>query len=214
MATVCYVVVGCGCPGRGMGWFHCRQLLEGRVPNATLTDIVEPWFLGPGAGSPGSSEFAAFREEAESKHGVRFWASVGEMPAATGRCRVALIAARAGDCPKLFEAAIASGVQHIYLEKPGAPSVAAMESMAALAESQGVGVTMGYNKNVASYVTAAREFETSQTGSEPPLTCFIHNNAYVEEELDECFERNSEGMLKNMAVHELALAVTYCAQLT
>jgi hypothetical protein len=28
-------------------------------------------------------------------------------------------------------------------------------------------------------------------------------------ELDECFERNSEGMLKNMAVHELALAVTY-----
>lgn len=39
----------------------------------------------------------------------------------------------------------------------------------------------------------------------------MHNNAYKnnEEELAECFERNAEGMLKNMAIHELALLVTY-----
>ena len=30
------------------------------------------------------------------------------------------------------------------------------------------------------------------------VTTFVHNNAYKREELPECFERNSEGMLKNM----------------
>ena len=27
----------------------------------------------------------------------------------------------------------------------------------------------------------------------------------------QCFERNAEGMLKNMAIHELALAVSFCS---
>lgn len=40
-------------------------------------------------------------------------------------------------------------------------------------------------------------------------TTYVHNNAYTEEELPECFERNAEGMLKNMAIHELALLATY-----
>ena len=30
------------------------------------------------------------------------------------------------------------------------------------------------------------------------VTTYVHNNAYTEEELPECFERNSEGLLKNM----------------
>ena len=50
------------------------------------------------------------------------------------------------------------------------------------------------------YVTEAREFEARTPGAS---TTFCANNAYKPEELDECFERNSEGMLKNMAVHEL-----------
>lgn len=25
-----YAVLGCGLPGRGMGWFHCLQLVEGK----------------------------------------------------------------------------------------------------------------------------------------------------------------------------------------
>ena len=37
----------------------------------------------------------------------------------------------------------------------------------------------------------------------------MHNNAYKQPELPECFERNAEGMLKNMAIHELALLATY-----
>ena len=51
----------------------------------------------------------------------------------------------------------------------------------------------------------ALEFEKANGGS----TTFIHLNAYQEEELPECFERNAEGMLKNMAIHELALLATY-----
>ena len=84
------------------------------------------------------------------------------------------------------------------------------------------------------YVLKALEFQKANGGS----TTFIHNNAYKEEELGECFERhadspplrakislaitpflpclagecferNAEGMLKNMAIHELALLATY-----
>ena len=42
------VLVGCGCPLRGMGWYHAIQMLEGRCPSAKLCHIVEPWFLGAG----------------------------------------------------------------------------------------------------------------------------------------------------------------------
>jgi len=41
------VLVGCGLPGRGMGWYHCEQLLKDHCPSAKLCYIVEPWFLGP-----------------------------------------------------------------------------------------------------------------------------------------------------------------------
>ena len=41
------------------------------------------------------------------------------------------------------------------------------------------------------YVAEARAAEASAgTGA---VTTFIHNNAYKPDELDECFERNSEG---------------------
>ena len=40
---------------------HAKQILDGDVPSAKLTDIVEPWFLGGGADGPGGAEFAAFK---------------------------------------------------------------------------------------------------------------------------------------------------------
>ena len=107
---------------------------------------------------------------------------------------------------KLFQQCIDKGVQNIYLEKPGATSVGALEEMKAIADSKGVKVFLGYNKNVTDYVTQARDYEAKTPGA---TTTFIHNNAYRPEELEECFSRNAEGMLKNMAVHELALLVTY-----
>ena len=43
------VLVGCGAPLRGMGWYHAVQMLGGECPSAKLCHIVEPWFLGAGA---------------------------------------------------------------------------------------------------------------------------------------------------------------------
>ena len=43
------ILVGCGAPLRGMGWYHAVQLLGDRCPSAKLCHIVEPWFLGAGA---------------------------------------------------------------------------------------------------------------------------------------------------------------------
>ena len=107
--------------------------------------------------------------------------------------------------------------------------------MKAYAASKGVPVYMGYNKNVTPYVQKvggggggvvvsiypsypypwprpcpcpwqAIEFERKTPGAS---TTFVHLNAYKTEELGECFERNAEGMLKNMAIHELAVLATY-----
>lgn len=58
------------------------------------------------------------------------------------------------------------------------------------------------------YVRNAREFAAGVSGSS---VTFVSNNAYenTAESLGECFERNAEGMLKNMAIHELALLVSF-----
>jgi predicted dehydrogenase len=75
-------------------------------------------------------------------------------------------------------------------------------------EAAGVEVLMGYNKNVCKYVRKTREFAATLPGSH---VTFVSNNAYenTAESLGECFERNAEGMLKNMAIHELALLVSF-----
>ena len=80
--------------------------------------------------------------------------------------------------------------------------------MAAEAEAANVVVLMGYNKNVCKYVRKTREFAATIPGSH---VTFVSNNAYenTPESLGECFERNAEGMLKNMAIHELALLASF-----
>jgi hypothetical protein len=42
------VLVGCGLPKRGMGWYHAVQMIKNKCPSAKLCYIVEPWFLGGG----------------------------------------------------------------------------------------------------------------------------------------------------------------------
>jgi len=205
LASTDVALVGCGVPGRGMGWYHALQILEGEVPSAKLTDVVEPWFLGGGASGPGGAEFAAFKAEYEPK-GVRFHESIGAMPAATGK-KMAMICTRTADMPKFFGEAIENGCSHIFLEKPGAPTVGELEEMAAKAKAAGVETFMGFNKNVTKYVTKGRE-ALAKVNS-PGEFILVHHNAYKPEELGECFERNAEGLLKNMAIHELALLVTF-----
>ncbi|KAK7231228.1 hypothetical protein SO694_00179027 [Aureococcus anophagefferens] len=142
-----YCIVGCGLPGRGMGWFHGLQLVNGdigaraapeyraarrgprrTVGKAKLTDVVEPWFLGGGKDSP---------------------------PGVSSGPKVCLIAGRTPDNPKFFRQAIAAGATHILLEKPGAPTVGELEEMAALAKEKGVPVFMGFIKNISDYVEGA-----------------------------------------------------------
>jgi hypothetical protein len=73
------VLVGCGVPKRGMGWYHAKQMIEGDVPSAKLTTVCEPWFLGAGADSPPGKEFNAWADEMKSNHGIKFCASVADM---------------------------------------------------------------------------------------------------------------------------------------
>lgn len=186
-----------------MGWYHCKQMLDGDVPSAQLTDVVEPYLLGEGKDTPAGQEFAQFVEE--NKDRVRFHQNVSDLPACDSK-KLALISGRTAENPLRFSQVVETGCTHVFLEKPGAPSVGELKDIAALAAEKGVEVFMGYNKNVTKYVTEALKFEASTPGAS---TAFFHNNAYKPEELPECFERNSEGMLKNMAVHELALLVSF-----
>jgi predicted dehydrogenase len=197
------VLIGCGVPKRGMGWYHGKQMLEGQVPSAKLTTIVEPFFLGPGADSDAGKAFNEWAAEMTKKYGTKFAKSVDELEL-TGPT-LALISGRTADNPRLLKEVIAKGVTHVYLEKPGAPTVGELQEMKKYAKDKGVPVYMGYNKNVTPYVKKALEFQAKNGGA----VTFIHNNAYTEDQLGECFERNAEGMLKNMAIHELALLATY-----
>lgn len=171
---------------------------------------MEPWYLSEaGKNSQGYDEFILFKTELETSHKVQFFSTVKDVPPADNSTkRLAIISARTADNPKLFEACLGIGCHSIFLEKPGAPSLPELELMMNRAQKLSVNVFMGFNKNVSKYVAKTREYEARHPGTK---VTYVHNNNYdpSEASLGECFERNAEGMLKNMAIHELALAVTY-----
>jgi len=201
------ILVGCGQPNKGMGWYHAIQMLEDRCPSASLDYVVEPWFMGGGSDSEAGQEFKEWQTDAEAKYGTTFTASMDDLPPPAAP-RLALISGRTADNPRLLTECIGMGSKCIYLEKPGAPTVAELEGMMNEAASADVEVLMGYNKNVCKYVRKTREF--AETVEQSHVT-FVSNNAYepTAESLGECFERNAEGMLKNMAIHELALLASF-----
>jgi predicted dehydrogenase len=162
--------------------------------------------MGDGGSSPAGQEFKEFQADAEQKYGTKFAKSLSELPP-PDQPRLALISGRTADNPKLLTESIAHGAKCVYLEKPGAPTVAELQQMKQEAEAAGVEVLMGYNKNVCKYVAKTREYASEHGGH----VTFVSNNAYenTPESLGECFERNAEGMLKNMAIHELALLVSF-----
>jgi len=163
--------------------------------------------MGDGSASPAGQDFAQWQEETEAKYGTTFIGNLEDLPPPAAP-RLALISGRTADNPRLLTESIAHGSSCIYLEKPGAPTVAELEQMMSEAADAGVEVLMGYNKNVCKYVRKTREYAETVDGSH---VTFVSNNAYenTPESLGECFERNAEGMLKNMAIHELALLVSF-----
>eukprot|EP00316_Scyphosphaera_apsteinii_P021067 CAMPEP_0119309510 /NCGR_PEP_ID=MMETSP1333-20130426/15807_1 /TAXON_ID=418940 /ORGANISM="Scyphosphaera apsteinii, Strain RCC1455" /LENGTH=370 /DNA_ID=CAMNT_0007313499 /DNA_START=122 /DNA_END=1234 /DNA_ORIENTATION=- len=207
ISTCSVWVVGCGVPKRGMGWYHAKQILDGEISTAKLTAVVEPWFLGPGSDSPPGKAFGEWAVATKEQGGdVCFCSAVNDVPVDAETPTLALISGRTADNPRLLREVIDHGCSAVYLEKPGAPTVGELEDMRAYAKEKGVPVYMGYNKNVTPYVRKALEAAKKHPGS---TTTYVHNNAYKPDELPECFERNAEGMLKNMAIHELALLATY-----
>ena len=174
------------------------------MSSANVKAVVEPFYMGLGHKAAGAEQFRCFKAELEAR-GVEFHEKVGDLKAFEVKT-LCLIACRASENPLLFKECVEKKASAIYLEKPGATRVAELEAMRRLAAEAGVLVYMGYNKNVTQYVSSALEFEARTPGAEVTL---IHHNAFKREELEECFSRNREGMLKNMLVHELALLVTY-----
>lgn len=192
-----------------MGWYHAVQMLKDKCEHAKLCHVVEPWFLGGGASGPGGPEFAKFASDTERDHGVSFHKSLSTLPPVSPETkRLALISGRTADNPRLLTEAINAGCTTIYLEKPGAPTVSELAAMKDTAAAANVAVLMGYNKNVCKFVTKTREYAAAHP--EGHVT-FVSNNTYenTPASLGECFERNCEGMLKNMAIHELALLVSF-----
>ena len=196
-ATCDVICVGAGVPKRGMGWYHAKQILDGDTPSASLSAVVEPWFLGPGADSPPGATFAAWAAETGAS-GVAFCESVADVPKPSGP-RMALISGRTADNPRLLREVIEAGCTAVYLEKPGAPTVEELEAMRQFAAEKKVcpcvhglhtpdphpnpsrdpdpnphpdqvPVYMGYNKNVTPYVRKALEEAKKVRG---PVTTWL-----------------------------------------
>lgn len=185
-----------------MGWYHLTQLLD--MPNANMAAVIEPFFLNKKLCPNPPEAFMKLVEGLEAA-GVKCTDSVAKLPQFT-KDTMCLIAGRTSDNPGLFKACIAQGAKIIFLEKPGAPSVTELEEMSEWAKVKGVKVYLGYNKNVTPYVQKALTLSNSKKNS---TVTFCHNNSYKTNDLNECFFRNAEGMLKNMAIHELALLVSF-----
>lgn len=199
------IVVGFGCPLRSMGWYHAEQLLASRCPSVQLLAIVEPFYMTCDPATPGADAFHAWKE---SHANIPCFASVSDIPASLVNDTkwMVILSARTADNPDLFQACMKLKCPCLYLEKPGAPTVDALTTMRDQANEVSCKVYMGFNKNVSGYVHKTLEHAKAQTDTN---VTFLHNNDYKKEELPECFERNAEGMLKNMAIHELALLATY-----
>jgi len=197
-------MVCCGAPKRSMGWYHCKQMLEPSMSKVRLAHIVEPFFMGAGKSLPAAAEFSAW---ASTKANAGVHADIADMPKPSGPS-LAVICGRTADNPKLFRQAVDHGFKHIYLEKPGAPTVAELEEMDKYSKAKGVAVCMGFNRNYSKYVSLAKNFmANAPEGSSLTLG---RNDAFnTPEALDECFERNREGMMKNMMIHELVVLISH-----
>mmetsp|Transcript_402 Transcript_402/g.602 ORF Transcript_402/g.602 Transcript_402/m.602 type:complete len:344 (+) Transcript_402:1-1032(+) len=190
-----------------MGWYHAKQILDGEVPEGRLTHVVEPWLLGPGRDSSFGKEFAEWARGLES---VECLDSVEKLPIAKGKSELVVVSARSADNGRLTREVLEKGYKAVYLEKPGALLANELEDLHRFSETCEAMVMMGYVKNCAKYVKQLLDEVRKRSSSKSSLSItFVHSNAYKKEELPECFERNCEGALKNMVIHELALIATF-----
>ena len=202
------IVAGVGCPGRGMGWCHTRQLLDGMVTNGRPVAVVEPWFLSPEnsrSTMDGMAEFQTFANELRENN-IEVVSSFADLQSTVDTSTYALISARTHDNPALLKAAVDAGIRNILLEKPGAATIAELESIQQLADEHELAIALGFNRHVAHFALAVRDAMGHVAGDNCHVT-YTATNTFHPSELEECFSRNAEGIAKNMMIHELALAV-------
>ncbi|CAD7924548.1 unnamed protein product [Amoebophrya sp. A120] len=133
----------------------------------------------------------------------------------------AVVACRTVDMCDQLRQLVDHGIRCIYLEKPGAFSAKELEQAKEYADRFGAKVYLGYNRNVAPYLQKSVSYLSDfaqRTGVTPKnvkdqqelvFHC-EHFNTYQPKDLFElCFARNPEGILKNMAIHELMIAVAF-----
>merc|ERR1719201_706512 len=68
---------------------------------------------------------------------------------------------------------------------------------------------MGFNRNFSKYVQEALGVFNRQGAGKASMTLARKDTFSSEEAIDECFERNAEGMMKNMLCHELMVLISY-----
>lgn len=211
-------VIGCGIPDISIGYTHLEQLLdEPRLaPRVRVLAVVEPFFLDPANERLSvESGFAVVAERLARERGVLVVRTIAELPPradAESRPCLAIFASRTADAPRLFadlvDAQLRLRVTHALIEKPASPDAAGVAQVAAAAAAARIVVFVGYNKNVAPHAEGAYRalLELHARGREASIELY-HDNDYATDGLAECFARCSVGMLKDMACHELALAV-------
>ena len=202
--TIDVVVVGCGLPKKGMGWFHLIQLLE--MPDVNVRAVVEPFYF--------SNRPKVFDDLVQSlaNKGVVCVPSLVELQTGTSRAHkftrqtLCFIAGRTSSNPNYFRQCIEMGACAIYLEKPGASTSEELSDMRDLAATNQVPVFVGFNRNVSSYILDAVKLSRQIPNCH---VFFSHCNSYEETSLPEVFSRCPEGLLKSMGIHELATLVTH-----
>jgi len=190
--------VGCGTPTQSIGWLHCLQTMK-FIPNASVIGAFSPYSL-----AQKKSDFMAFKSTTNFP-----WYDNLDKVDTFSKPTMAVVSTRADDNPALMRKLCEKGVTHVYLEKPGAATTEGLEEIQSMAKASGMQVMMGYNKNGAGYVAEAlAEHARLKSNGVNATVSFEHVNEFTPDTLEDCFTRNSEGLLRNMACHEIALAVS------
>ena len=195
------VIVGCGLPKKGIGWFHLMQLLQ--MPNVNVRAVVEPYYLDKKKCPYPPPEFVDLMGTLVEMD-IQCYYHVGELEIFQ-QPTLCIIAGDTTENPQLFQQCVGLGATHIFLEVPGAPSIGHLREMKSFAETRGVQVYMGYQNLTAQYIEKAVALSRSIRNSH---VFFCHNDTHQSTELHRVFARYPEGMLRSMASQELAILVS------
>ena len=195
------IIVGCG--PKSVGWFHLMQFLD--MAHINVRAVVEPFYLDKTKCPYPPQSFVDLVMMLDEM-GVRCLYHINQLDVLQKET-LCIIAGRTPDNPRLFRECIGVGASHIYLESPGAPTVEQLKDMQALAAARGVDVYMGYQRLCSPYIEQAIELSNSIPKSH---VFFCHNENYTSSELQLVVSRYPEGMIRSMAVQELAVLVTQC----